>query len=307
MLNSDLQKIQYDVDFLENLKFENTEIPESLKIVNLTIIATPLEVLAQNNRNNNRNNHWSRNQRNNNGFRKNNIINVPCPALDTRKLETTENGWKREMSYEQFQKMATMLNETIIDCIMKYYCKQKPNTKKIKSLLNKVSYKNEEHIVNQMKNLNYTSPEVVEMIFQKAVAEPFFGELYASMCSKLIKLKPLIRNMCNEQFEKNKHKDLCNFIGELYKKKIILSIHGILDTLTSLVELEEKNIEKNIEILCNLIIVVGPTRDVFDNSFKFLENKKDTMKMRYKFMIMDVVEYKNGTRKPLIRKADKLK
>jgi len=196
-------------------------------------------------------------------------------------------------------------DDKILDIIYRYFRTQPPDTKEVRSLLNKLTFKNEKEIIEKIGFLNYTSPDIVEMIFKKAVTEPFFSEVYARLCVKLKELRPLIQEMCTDQFKLNKSKNLCNFIGELYRKKILISIHGIINELT-IDNLELNPTETNIDILCELITVVGPKRGVFDNSFVFLNEQKNKIKWlskRHQFKILDVEDYRSGKRKIPVKKA----
>ncbi len=39
--------------------------------------------------------------------------------------------------------------------------------------------------------------------------------------------------MCEEQFKLKKHKNLCQFIGELYKRSLITNLTGFIDDLSN--------------------------------------------------------------------------
>lgn len=322
--NENIPKITYTIEFVKNIKKEMESNGlliecEELKKFNWKIIPSDYKhhgypTGGNNNwrngggyrtnqknggyrNNNNRNgNHY-----NNNRNHYNNNVSLPLPIIECEPLVVTDKGWKREI------KLETLLpfDEKLMEIIYRYYKSTPPDIKKINGLLNKLSPKNEEKIIQDIRNLNYTSEKIVEIIFKKAVAEPFYAELYAKMCSRLSKIRPLIQKMCIDEFQKNKHKNLCKFIGELYKRKIIISIHGILDTLTvnESESTAQTDIEKNVEILYNIMLVVGTKRGVFDKSFEFLESISPTMTPRFKYMILDLTEFRSGKRIPPKRTA----
>lgn len=288
-----MTRLIYTRDELLLIKEKMTEtgsikiIPEELKTKDLTPINLGFPDTSS----------WRKGSRRN--HRNLNMPPLPGIKRTVKPLVKIENAWKPEnISLNGL----IPFEDKVLEVVYKYFRKQPADVKEVQSLLNKISAKNEKQIVEQIKFLNYTSPEIVKLIFKKAVNEPFFSEIYARMCQKLKKIRPLIQEMCTEQFKLNKNKNLCNFIGELYRKKIIISIHGILNDLTDETE-EIKLVETNVDILCELITIVGPKRGVFDNSFVFLSENKGNLTRRFQFKIMDVEDYRSGKRKVPVRKA----
>lgn len=281
-----MTKIVYTRDEILLIKEKMIEnvIPEELKTKDLTPInigfPEPNSWRGKSRRNNRKNSH---------------LPPLPDFRKPVKPLVKSENAWKPE---NISLKGLIPFEDKILEIVYKYFRKQPADIKEVQSLLNKITLKNEKEVVERIKFLNYTSPEIVKLIFKKAVSEPFFSGIYARMCQKLNKLRLLIQDMCTEQFKVNKNKNLCNFIGELYRKKIIISIHGILDDLMS-----TENLETNIDILCELITVVGPKRGVFDKSFEFLSKNKETLSRRFQFKVMDVEDYRSGKREVPVRKA----
>ena len=129
--------------------------------------------------------------------------------------------------------------------------------KTIKGILNKLSPENHEIMIEETKKLHYSDPNVIDIIFNKAVSEPFYSDLYAKYCEKLQDLHILLIEMCETQFKLKKHKNLCQFIGELYKRSLIYK----QDLLKFVSSLEEDLNENNLEILCTLIITVGANKN----------------------------------------------
>ena len=56
---------------------------------------------------------------------------------------------------------------------------QPPDIKRITGILNKLNSENYDKLLVEAKTFNYSAPEVVSVIFKKAIAEPFFSDLYA--------------------------------------------------------------------------------------------------------------------------------
>lgn len=195
--------------------------------------------------------------------------------LHTEPIKRIENAWKPSIVVE------------------------KPDIKRITGILNKLSVNNKDNLLKETQSIAYTDPEVVSIIFKKAVSEPFYSQLYAQFCYGLTKLHEFIKIMCVDEFNKLKNKNLCKFIGELYKLNLISDLESFVNVLKC--DLSKDTVakelkEKNIEILCELIITVNPQHDEFSSIINELYISKNTYSPKYKFMIMDVYEYKNGIR-----------
>jgi hypothetical protein len=166
----------------------------------------------------------------------------------------------------------------------------KTDLKRITEILNKLSEENFTQFLEETKTFEYSDPQVVKIIFKKAMNEPFYSELYANFCYKLDKVHKYIKDMCVSEFNNNKNKSLSQFIGHLYKLNIINKLDEFVDILN-----EDLN-DANIEILCKLITIVGPQNSQFNDILKHLDNIKLTLSLKTKFMIMDVIDIKNGKR-----------
>lgn len=159
-----------------------------------------------------------------------------------------------------------------------------PDLKRITGILNKISDDNYDKMIAEAKTFNYASPEVVGIIFKKIMAEPFFSDLYAQLCKSLENLREVINEKCLIEFNKNKHKNLGKFIGELYKLGILDDINSFVDTLL------DNMGEQELETLCKIITTIGAKNKMFSEIIKYLDTIKSNFSARYKFMIMDLVD-----------------
>jgi len=158
------------------------------------------------------------------------------------------------------------------------------DSKKIMSILNKLTEKNYIKMVEETNTFNYTDPKIVEIMFKKIIEEPFFSDLYAKFCRDLIHLQPIIKEISTNEFSNNKHKNLCKFISELYKL-------GVIDSLDSFVEVLTNDLnEFNLEILCKIILTTGVKDPQFKDIIINLDSIKNTYSSRFRFMIMDVMD-----------------
>lgn len=250
--SSDILKLK-NINETKNIQKKNNN---NNAFINLELLKTsiylPIITISKNNHN-----HNNRHNNHHNKFNRSSKEWVRKPP--TKPLNKAENAWKVDI-----------LDDSEI--------------KKIRAILNKLSLENFDIMVNDTLLLNYTAPIVVDEIFNKAICEPFYSDMYARFCMSLVKLHFLIKDMCKEQFIKKKHKNLCKFIGELYKLKIITELDIFIDVLYENLD------DQNLEILCELITTVGVKNKIFEDILIQLEETKDFFKPRYKFMIMDVLE-----------------
>jgi len=183
------------------------------------------------------------------------------------KIESSENAWK-----------PVKLDITI----------PKPDIKQITGILNKISKENFEKMLLETLSLNYKHPDIIDLIFTKSVSNVHHSDLYAEYCNRL-DLKDLLNEMCLEQFNLKKHKNLCKFIGSLYKiglitlidpftSLLITDLHGMINGIT------------NLELLLELIKTIGPENKEFVFILKHLDAIKETFSVRLKFAIMDVLD-----------------
>jgi hypothetical protein len=213
------------------------------------------------------------------------------PKREYKDFNKAENAWVPEILIEKTKRIPAS------------------DIKRMQGILNKLSGDNFDILVKETKTFDYTDPDVVGMIFKIAVGNPFFSPVYAKFCDNLTGLHTLIRTMCIKEFENNKHKNLCVFIGELYKLNLIDELHGFIDVLLTEINKVERDVESaqtNLEILCKIIEVVGVKESQFSDTIDDLFSNKGTWSARYRFMIEDIMDYKTGKRVPK-KKEMKLK
>ncbi|KAJ1693865.1 hypothetical protein LUZ63_010563 [Rhynchospora breviuscula] len=96
--------------------------------------------------------------------------------------------------------------------------------RQLKSILNKLTPQNFDKLFEQVKEVNIDSPDtlagVISQIFDKALMEPTFCEMYATFCSRLatalpdfiidnkkITFRVLLLNKCQEEFERGEREE----------------------------------------------------------------------------------------------------
>ncbi|KAF3515706.1 hypothetical protein DY000_02062757 [Brassica cretica] len=169
-----------------------------------------------------------------------------------------------------------------------------------KGILNKLTPQNFEKLLEQVKSVNIdnavTLIGVVSQMFDKALMEPTFCEMYGDLCFHLsgalpdfnwngekINLKKLLLNKCQKEFDRGekegsrvaeveqteeereekrlkiRRRMLCNFglIGELYKKRILTEKIMHACIQQLLGYDQEDPHEENIEALCKLMSTIG--------------------------------------------------
>lgn len=169
--------------------------------------------------------------------------------------------------------------------------KLEPDLKRMTLILNKLTSDTYDKYLEESKTFNYADPGVVSIIFRKTLAEPFYSELYAKFCKDLIGLHDLMRDLCLDEFTKNKHKNLAQFIGELYKLDLVDDLNIFIEVL-----LEDIG-DNNLEILCKIIATIGPKNPIFKEILEHLDDIKGQFSNRYRFMILDVIENRTVIKK----------
>lgn len=131
---------------------------------------------------------------------------------DDIKLRESENAWRPNNTVDEDEK---------------FY-------KQVRGVLNKLTPENFESLKQQFKEfpINTTKrlDKVIDLVFQKAIAEPSFSEFYAKMCYEMMKrevvdetkpvnaegkhpsvnFKNLLLNKCQQEFEKNETEEKKN-------------------------------------------------------------------------------------------------
>lgn len=195
--------------------------------------------------------------------------------------------------------------------------------KVVVGILNKLSKDNFEKLYKKFDDIEIDNKSlvesVIEIIFQKAINEPHFGEVYACLCKRLadknycegedgVNFKREILSQCQKEFEKDKtestdpvvaltlkRKCLGNikFVGELFIKGMISHsvifqcIHKLVDNFIETTP--ESNIPtlrakvdsrgENIECFCKLVTTVG----------EFLDNNNHSKRLGYYLGVMKAV------------------
>ena len=212
--------------------------------------------------------------------------------------------------------------------------------KKIRSILNKLTPTNMDRLLQRIKELqlDINTEErlagVVELFFEKIVAEPVFSPTYASMCNALLQMevpssvnpaemitfRMLLLRKCQSEFKKasaGDHKQSLGnvrFIGELFKLGII-SLEIMKKCISAL--FAQPDDEESLERLCTLLNTVGKDLEqqlssgntyksttsgqkVMDPFFSSLEavgyNRK--ISNRTRFMIQDVIDLRKKKWEP---------
>jgi len=174
---------------------------------------------------------------------------------------------------------------------------------------------------------------LIDQIFEQALLQPDFCELYANLCAKIYEATPIFRKellgKCQEEFEKDarepgddlstdeklefyflaKKRTLGNikFIAELYKNKILVVpiIHACINRL--LKQTPEEPDEEQLESLCKLLLNVGSMievekyKEIIDGYFEQMKQLREGGKVcaRIRFMMEDVCDVRNNNWKSL--------
>ena len=230
--------------------------------------------------------------------------------INFKPIVRSENAW--------VMKVCTDENEKII--------------KEVTGILNKLSKDNFNSLSEKLYDIEINNKplvqNVIEVIFQKAVSEPHFGEVYAHLCKKLsnktycdnsINFKREILTQCQKEFEKEKTeitdeqliyklkmKSLGNikFVGELFIKSMVSHaiIFQCIHTLFTDIKENKKSKNENIECICKLITTIGKYLDKeeykkrLEKYLNLLEKMSDDKlnDFRSRFMIKDLLDLKKN-------------
>lgn len=176
---------------------------------------------------------------------------------------------------------------------------------KVRGILNKLTPEKFEALLLQLESVGIDKPDIlvgiIGLIFENAVAQPTFCNMYAELCLRLAKMLPefpsedgqkpltfrrLLLNRCQEAFEqafekvtyddeipqlekdeadmKRKRRTLGNIrlICELYKKRLL--IERIIHECIAMLGQADIPSEENCEALCLLFATVGSELDELD-------------------------------------------
>lgn len=176
------------------------------------------------------------------------------------------------------------------DINLKWKNKNEDDKNKLICILNKISNDNYNELIKDIKKLNYINAGISNLIIIKATNEPNYSNIYSNICKDLQDIQESVINNCNEQFKNNKNKNLCFFIGVLYKNGIIKIIDPYVNNLSTFYIDNILDKEKDIEILCILVKAIGFKNETLKNTIIYLNKlKNEKINMRTKFMIMDIL------------------
>jgi hypothetical protein len=179
------------------------------------------------------------------------------------------------------------------------------------SLLNKISEKNFNVIVEKMNDLNFEDLELldkfVDLVFLKSIKEPFYGKIFSKLChivgnfnisfrKKILERceKEFVDIKCDDDLDSDKRYFLFNlvvFIGNLYLKNMIsqVEINNYLENFLYIIS------NNSIECFSKLWKVVNKKimnkKKWIDKIVKIYRDDKLISK-RSKFMLLDIIEEK---------------
>ncbi|KAI7994250.1 hypothetical protein LOK49_LG11G02259 [Camellia lanceoleosa] len=210
--------------------------------------------------------------------------------------------------------------------------------RQLKAILNKLTPQNFDRLFEQVKEVNIdnavTLTGVISQIFDKALMEPTFCEMYANFCHDLagelpdfvednekITFKRLLLNKCQEEFERGEREQAeadkvdgdgkgpgsrrmlgnIRLIGELYKKRMLTEriMHECIQKLLGQYPNPE---EEDIEALCKLMSTIGEmidhpkAKEHMDVYFETMTNLSTNMKLssRVRFMLKDSIDLRKN-------------
>ncbi|RWW65288.1 hypothetical protein BHE74_00027413 [Ensete ventricosum] len=181
--------------------------------------------------------------------------------------------------------------------------KEEAKQRRVRAILNKLTPKNFTRLFAQIRGVNIdnalTLSGVVSQIFNKALMEPTFCEVYANFCVHLaaelptfsegISFKRLLLNACQEEFERREREEAeggkvemqqqtngerearrllarmrglgnVRLIGELYKARM-LTERIMHECIKKLLGQHQNPEEEDVEAVCRLLGVIGKTID----------------------------------------------
>lgn len=182
---------------------------------------------------------------------------------------TDEKVWKPKTSRSRV--------ETSEEGQKQYYVKT------AQGFLNKITQQTFEKLSDKYVDIAKSKSDItkllIDQIFEQALLQPTFCDLYAALCVKLNIVVPTFKKellgKCQEEFQKDnttnyiteeqkikmKKRTLGNikFISELYKNKILVSavVHVCIKKL-----LQQDDDEEQLELLCKLLTGIGSMIDV---------------------------------------------
>ncbi|KAJ1415457.1 Serine aminopeptidase, S33 [Sesbania bispinosa] len=251
--------------------------------------------------------------------------------------------WQRAASFQQRGLIPSPTPQTPMQMMHKAEKKyevgkvtdvEEAKQRQLKGILNKLTPQNFDRLFEQVKAVNIDSAVtltgVISQIFEKALMEPTFCEMYANFCSHLASELPDFSEdnekitFKREQEEANKvdegevrqskeereerrvkarRRMLGNIrlIGELYKKKM-LTERIMHECIKKLLGQYEDPDEEDIEALCKLMSTIGDMidhpkakehMDAYFERMKLLSNNMN-LSSRVRFMLKDVIDLRKN-------------
>jgi len=199
---------------------------------------------------------------------------------------------------------------------------QESMKRKALSILNKISIENLDsqttHLLEQRWS-EYAIEPLCELIYEKAISEPKYSAVYATLCAKLAQHNPsfkrMILRLCQTDFEnrqsqqitandtpewtlaKNRMRGNIIFVGELFRSNLInrTIIFGCFNELLASPDW------MNIEALCKLMSSTGKLLDYrfsaeVDQYFSIIEQFSRDLQLnsRIRFMLLDLIELRSN-------------
>ena len=209
---------------------------------------------------------------------------VKCIEIQEDKpLVRTENAWKPELDTNGKLKVS-------------------PDNKKIKGLLNKLARENHKKIIEETLKLNYSDPEIIEIIFKKVINEPFLSDIYFVYLENLPNIHHALIYMCEYSFKNTRHKNVCNLIYMLCEKQLIKSLDPYFKILMTYLDTDQnqgpnqgprgsqEDKDKDVEILCEFLKIVKYEKK-YNYIYDYIKSIKDVQKVtRFKFLIMNIID-----------------
>ncbi|XP_076888763.1 eukaryotic translation initiation factor 4G-like [Bidens hawaiensis] len=151
---------------------------------------------------------------------------MPSPGPHMQRNNSDSDRWQRATNYQK----GLMAHTPMMHKAEKKYeigkvtDEEQAKQRKLKSILNKLTPQNFEKLFEQVKQVNIDNADtlsgVIGQIFDKALMEPTFVEMYANFCSRLavelpgfgednekITFKRLLLNKCQEEFERGEREE----------------------------------------------------------------------------------------------------
>ena len=193
--------------------------------------------------------------------------------------------------------------------------------KQIMGLLNKLSPKNFDKLAEEFGKIQLSTEEhvkvAVDCLFNKAIDEPNYSSLYASLAKRITDNHPQFINLLLQACEEKLHNDIressdngneeqeqarlmakrrrhgnVSIVGELLKLQLVEE-KAVVEMIQCLVDHPS---EQNLESLTVILGKVGQTIDTpchkayMDRWFNKIEQLKSTLPSRLRFMFQDVLE-----------------